>query len=680
MPTVRLALIRQYVIQVAVLFSAVYFLFVEDIDTPAIGLVVSLMRIDVSHHVYMPLVITGNTLAPTLTDGYASWGSPIAVSAHDRSVWVVNPDAGSITALDPMRQTTITEIAIGQEPWSLAIAPDGQLLYVVDRAGGTLNVVDTQTYAVHAVIAVGAEPTSVALSPGAARAYVVVSATGALVTIDTSHYQVIQSTPLDHAPYVLAVTDDGDNDDSDEQIYVTHLTAFQRPGGHEATDDGRVGRLSILDTQTLTVVDQITLLPNEHGFPNLLTGIALVGQRAWLPHVRAAPDLPNGLSTQVFAAVSSLDLTARQEDRAAFIPLNDQEIFGSPVNNPVAAIPSPDGKTLYVVLAGSNLVEVVDIANPAQPRLVRFLPTGQNPRGMALSADGQTGYVMDYLARTVTILDLDRLERVASVPVTHETLDPAVLRGKILFHTAAEPRMAKVSWVSCASCHIDGGSDSITWLFPDGPRQTPPLWNAGQTLPWHWSAALDELQDVEDSIHQIQFGLGLAPGRDPPILGSPNAGRSDDLDALAAFLNHGIRPAVVPAPPDPPDQGRALFVSSGCATCHGGPHWTSSTMPGAAGSLDSDGNGMIDAVLHNVGTLNPRDIRGATGFDVPSLLGVGLTPPYLHDGSMPTLEALLASGHPDPTSDGPGLSYEELAALVAFVRSIGPETEIIEQR
>jgi YVTN family beta-propeller protein len=638
------------------------------------------MTATTSRQIYLPLVIGGNATTTITTDGRATWSTPITVSPRDGTVWVVNPDAGSVTAVDPERHTPITEIAVGQEPWSLAIAPDGYMLYVVDRAGGTLIIVNTQTYAVHAALPVGAEPTAVALSPTGANAYVVVHATGTLVTVDTARQQMIQQTPLDHAPYALAVSDDGDGDDSDEQIYVTHLTAFQQPGGQEATDDGRVGRISLLRTQTLTVVDQIDLLPDQHGFPNLLTGITLAGGRAWVPQVRAAPDLPNGLSTQVFAAVSSLDLIAGQEDRAAFLPLNDQEIFGSPVNDPVAAIPSPDGTTLYVVLAGSNLVEVVDIANPAQPRLVRFLPTGQNPRGMALSANGRMGYVMDYLSRSVTILDLERLERVATVPVTNETLDPTVLQGKILFHTAAEPRMSKVSWVSCASCHIDGGTDSVTWIFPDGPRQTPPLWNAGQTLPWHWSAALDELQDVEDTIHTIQFGLGLAPGSDPPILGMPNAGRSDDLDALAAFLERGIRPPVVPAPPDPLDQGRALFVSHGCATCHGGPHWTSSAMPGAAGTLDPDGNGMVDALLHDVGTLNPRDIRGATGFDVPSLLGVGLTPPYLHDGSMPTLEALLVSGHPDPTGADHDLSDTELTALVTFVRSIGPETEIVEPR
>ncbi|MGH7605836.1 MAG: cytochrome c peroxidase, partial [Gemmatimonadales bacterium] len=367
----------------------------------------------------------------------------------------------------------------------------------------------------------------------------------------------------------------------------------------------------------MTVRAEISLAPDANGFPNLLAGIALAGSRAWVPLVRAAPELPRTLTTTVFAAVVALDLDLDAEEPAAHLPLNDQAIFGSPVNNPVAAIPSWDGATLYVVPAGSDLVEVVDVSQPERPRLVGFLPVGRNPRGLALSRDGRRGYVMNYLSRSVTVLDLERLEAIAELPVTAETLEAEVLLGKRLFHNASDPRLSRGGWVSCASCHPDGGADGVTWLFPDGPRQAPPLWNAEQTRPFHWSAALDEGQDVEETLQLIQHGRGLAPGTDPTLLAAPNGGRSADLDALAAFVARGIR---VPAPPLRAGEvawGRALFLSTGCAACHGGPTWTSSALPGLPGTLDPDGNGMVDEVLREVGTLNPRDERGATGFDPP---------------------------------------------------------------
>jgi hypothetical protein len=47
---------------------------------------------------------------------------------------------------------------------------------------------------------------------------------------------------------------------------------------------------------------------------------------------------------------------------------------------------------------------------------------------------------------------------------------------------------------------------------------------------------------------------------------------------------------------------------------------------------------------------------------------------------MPTLEVLLTSGHPDPHGSGNGLDDEERAALIAFLRSIGPDTPPIDTR
>jgi YVTN family beta-propeller protein len=633
-----------------------------------------------SWHVYAP-IMAGNEAAPQVTpappslpDGRPSWGAPIASSPSDDAVWVVNPDAGSITKLATDKLESAAETPVGQEPWSLALSPDGRFAYVADRAAGTLVVVDAQTYRVLATVPVGPEPGMVALSPTGAKAYITITSAAEVAVLDAKRRVIITRIPVEANPYAIAVTDDGDAEDDDEQVYITHFLALPQPGGAEATDDGRAGRVTVIDAGADVIAHPITLLPDVHGFPNLLAGITLAENRAWAPHVRAAPALPNDLTTTVFAAVSVLDLNLQAEDTLAHLPLNDQEIFGSPVNNPVAAVPAPDGKTLYVVLAGSDLVEVIDIADPHQPRLVKFLAAGSNPRGLALSRDGRWGYVMNYLARSVTLLDLAQLAWIAEAPTTAETLAPDVLQGKLLFHNATDRRLSQGSWLSCASCHADGGADGVTWMFPDGPRQTPPLWNAGATLPWHWSAALDEPQDVEETIEIIQHGLGLAPGDDPPQLGAPNAGRAANLDALAAFLMQDIR---VPAPPPAAgevEQGRSLFQSSGCATCHGGPTWTASALPGHPGALDPDGNGMVDAVLRDVSSYNPLDVRGASGFDPPSLLGVGLTAPYLHDGSMPSLEALLASGHPDPQGSGNGLRAEEITTLSAFLRLIGPDT------
>ena len=615
--------------------------------------------------IYLPFVSQAR-----LSNGLrAATGSPIAVSTDGSTVWVVNPDANSVSLIDAQRLTKTLEIPVGREPWSVALSGDGLRAYVLNRAEGTLSVIDAKQHVVAQTVVVGPEPIAVVLNPTATKAYVTVSSSGEVMSVDTKSLTVTARIAVGPLPYGLAI------DETGQRIYATHLFARARPGAEEARDNGREAYISVIDATSNTRLKEIGFAPDAQGFPNMLTSLVLADGHAYIPTVRDLPDLPNGLTTTAFAAVLSLDRATDQEDALAQLALNDELVFGSPVNNPMALAASPDSRLLYVVLAGSDLIEVVDVSAPHVPKLVRFLPTQSNPRGIAISPDGKRGYVMNYLSRSVSVFDLDALTQIANIAVTNETLDATVLRGKILFNTTRDARMAGGGWVSCASCHLDGGTDSVTWMFPDGPRQTPPLWNATRTLPWHWSAALDEAQDVEDTIERIQHGIGLAPGTDPALLAQPNAGRSADLDALAVFMANGIR---VPAPPPPISDtahGRALFISSGCAVCHGGLNWTTSVLTQAAGNLDADGNGMVDSALRDVGTHNLRDVRGATGFDVPSLLNVGLTRPYLHDGSLPTLAMLLRSGHPSPNKVGQQFTDEEVTQLVAFLNSIGVTTE-----
>ena len=370
------------------------------------------------------------------------------------------------------------------------------------------------------------------------------------------------------------------------------------------------------------------------------------------------------------------ELVAREAalgTEALTLDLNDPA-FSSPVNFPRAVALSPDGGTAYLALAGSDAVMGVDLRDPAGLKLLGFWPTGANPRGIVVDTSGEVGYVMNYLSRDVSVLDLRdtsaRREQ-ARVPVAGEVLDPVTLRGKTLFNNASDPRLSRLGWISCASCHPGGGADGTTWLTPDGPRQTMPLWRLAGTAPFHASATRDEVQDFEHDIEGVMAGSGLAPGLPPAELGAPSSGLSPDLDALAHYVLHGIRAPNAPPAGEAAERGRLVFASAGCDTCHGGPAWTKSALPGPVGTLGLDGAKEVSDVLVDVGTFDPaRDVLGASGFDVPSLLGIGSSAPYLHDGSAATLFDVLAN----PLHAPAGLSAEERADLVAFLESIDERT------
>ncbi len=85
-------------------------------------------------------------------------------------------------------------------------------------------------------------------------------------------------------------------------------------------------------------------------------------------------------------------------------------------------------------------------------------------------------------------------------------------------------------------------------------------------------------------------------------------------------------------------------------------------------------------LLHDVGTLGPGSGQRLglplTGLDTPSLLGLWRTPPYLHDGSAPDLEAVLLERNPNDLHGVTStLTAVERAALIAYLLSLDGEIE-----
>jgi YVTN family beta-propeller protein len=204
-----------------------------------------------------------------------------------------------------------------------------------------------------------------------------------------------------------------------------------------------------------------------------------------------------------------------------------------------------------------------------------------------------------------------------------------------------------------------------------------------------------------------------------------NSGRDPDQDAIAKYVAT-IRSAQPPVSGSSPSaqSGKTLFNQVGlvvpdfsCATCHGGPKFTRSTV-GYTGPPSPDvglglGNqrvvgaelrqnvaqgsnaGQFPGVLINVGTFaanaaggrvneiraNGADLSqaiaplGANGFNIPSLLSVHETAPYYYSGLAQTLEEVL-----NGSQDGNGgvrhhfvANAAQRADLVSYLKSIGPE-------
>ena len=250
-----------------------------------------------------------------------------------------------------------------------------------------------------------------------------------------------------------------------------------------------------------------------------------------------------------------------------------------------------------------------------------------------------------------------------------EKLAANVLLGKKHFYDARDPRLARDRYISCASCHNDGGHDGRVWdltSLGEGLRNTIALrGRAGAQGFLHWSANFNEVQDFEGQIRALAGGTGLmsdalflAGTRSTP-LGDAKAGLSTDLDALAAYV--ASLNAFDPAPARPAagtlsaaaSAGKSVFVALDCAACHAGAAFTGS---GADTRVD------IGTIKPSSGSRLGGPLRG---IDVPTLRDVWATAPYLHDGSAPTLEAAVQA-HANVTITAPNL-----ANLAQYLREIG---------
>jgi len=124
------------------------------------------------------------------------------------------------------------------------------------------------------------------------------------------------------------------------------------------------------------------------------------------------------------------------------------------------------------------------------------------------------------------------------------------------------------------------------------------------------------------------------------------------------FLRHGL----VPPPREDraltvqEQQGRTVFESprAACTRCH---------VP-ATGFTDRS-----SAPLRGFKTPRFFDEDPRRDYRVPSLLYVGGTPPYYHDGSAPTLEDLIDEDH-DRMGHTSHLDADERKALVAYLRTL----------
>src|SRR5262245_46135973 len=123
-------------------------------------------------HAFLLLIVAG--CGRSHPSGATS-SSTIALTSDDRALWVVNPDADSVTVIDPATRAAVAEVALGPaptlgadgryepavKPRALAILPDDSKVYVAGQTANAIFVVDARAHRLLGSIPVAAAPVGV---------------------------------------------------------------------------------------------------------------------------------------------------------------------------------------------------------------------------------------------------------------------------------------------------------------------------------------------------------------------------------------------------------------------------------------------------------------------------------------------------------------------------------------
>ncbi|MBZ0268968.1 DUF11 domain-containing protein, partial [bacterium] len=606
-----------------------------------------------------------------LADGpVATRSTAIDVTPDGQEVWVVNPDHSSVSviaAAGANKNTLLTEITVGREPWGLAMHPTNGEVWVTSSRDDQVYVVDAATKTVVDSIAAGYGTYGVAFNPAGDVALVTATGSDDIFVVDVASHSIVESladaNTIERRPRAIAWRADG------QRAFVSHLVT---PGGR-----GLVTAVFASSWTTHNInVDAIVDGGDLNGAPSVLQNIALAPAPAdsllWLPTTLLNADA---------GALSGTDLTPDNSFHAVVRGINvapsgvpdlDQTTYylgesGTPVGGPIA-VGFRHGKAYVANLHSGNVTVLTDdVTDPAELAVV---PAGRGPVGVAASADADYVYVANWLDRTITVINTvtDAVEATVST-ATVEPLTPNELNGKQLFFSSTGV-MSSNDQASCASCHAFGGAEARAWdlsQFGSHVRATPDLRGSGATLPHNWAATMDEMADQNRKIIDLAGGAGLLPGGGNPPLGIPNDGISQDMDDIGIFVasltHRPDTPFLLPGgvPSAAADSGEVLFQDPvvGCASCHSGPLFTDSSLSN------------LPFLKHDVGTADSLDTEAIGGFDTPSLLGVWDTAPYLHDGRAATLEDVLTIHNPDDLHGQTSqLTAQQIGYLVEYLRVI----------
>ncbi|WP_250656464.1 YncE family protein [Alkalimarinus coralli] len=526
--------------------------------------------------VLLTMCLLANTVQANVAAAGSVASSSIVYAEKSGQLFTANFDAGSVTRAQLSDGSKRLERPLGRDVRRLALGVDEKQLLATDTLSGQLFWLNTATLEIEHQLKVGGRPFGVIFDRSRSLYWVTLFESSKLLGVN-SRGEVVVEVETPETPRGLALTADG-------RLLITHAMT------------GQLSVWSFADTAPTDTAPKLAKLITleetsnndefiSQGLPRLLDDIAISpdGKEAWLPHVLWNFDHPFQFQSTIFPAVSIVSLTPGEEAekigyrKQLFQQINiiDNGNRTRIVSNPHDAEFSPDGKKVYVTLAGSEDLMVFDRsrANTGKKKrskrrkgklpqggakvnqILRPIP-GDNPRGLLLNGDSL--YVQNAMSQDVVKLSRGGESPFARVKVeeapfyktvSNDPLPSDLRRGVTLFNQAntgeaQEHPMTGDFWMSCNSCHLDGFNFTNRYLVEgrkENKKDNAVLGHANLNK----MVAGDFLSDYIRMIQDTQGGLGH-DDRDGAKAVDPAAPDSDVLALMNDLHRYVIAPNNLP--------------------------------------------------------------------------------------------------------------------------------------
>jgi YVTN family beta-propeller protein len=582
--------------------------------------------------------------------------SEMVISPDGRRLYVICEKSDELLRIDTRSEKVEGRVSVGHVPRGLAISKDGNRVYVANSWSDTISVIKAPNFELEKSLPTGFEPTSVVADQDNTALYVANRLSNDISVIDVSSGQEVKRLAGGRGASYLALSPDG------RQVYATHV--YPRIGPFRTPPESEI---TVIDT-TSQRVDERKPLKNVAGVFHI--AISADGRLGVAAQLRPKNLIPLAHVEHGWVFGNSLTLFGADVGGSVQIPIDELDRYFA---LPFGVVIAPDKSKLFVTSAGSDVVNVIDIA-----RLLGFIrskhgqiandlsasanyveariPVGHNPRGLVMSADGSRLYVANRMDDTISVIDPRTGTLISTIDLGGSKAITPLRRGEQTFYSA---KFAFQGQFGCANCHIDATFDGLEWdLEPDGfgvdVVDNRSIEDLTGTQPFKWNGGNPDLPTE------------CGPRTEKFFYRSQSYNDEELTDLVSFVLSLPLRPNRYRLPNDvltpAQERGKAIFErtrykngkpipeANQCAYCHSGSKFTNQKQ--------------ID-----VGS--GKSIDRSPSIDVPQLTNVAYSAPYLHDGSAHSLEEIWTVFNPKDTHGVTNdLTKDELNDLIEYLRTL----------